>query len=113
MEPPSIVLPLIYDIGANVTQLAEKQAGTVPAMTAASQLLKQFSQFPPNMNECTVFPSIRELLLNLTLPSEPQQPSPAPGGVQQIQSPAMPMQGQGPGQPGYPVNMPMGMMGPQ
>ncbi|XP_018576450.1 mediator of RNA polymerase II transcription subunit 14 [Anoplophora glabripennis] len=113
MEPPSIVLPLIYDIGANVTQLAEKrETGPVPAMTAASQLLKHFSQFQPNMSECSVFPAIRELLLNLTLPSEPQQPSPAPGGVQQIQSPAMQMPGQG-GQPGYAVNMPMGMMGPQ
>lgn len=52
--------------------------------------------------------------------------SPAPGGVtptQQIQSPAMqmhsPMPGgpvsnqQVPNQPGYPVGMSMGMMGPQ
>ncbi|KAJ8944470.1 hypothetical protein NQ318_008740, partial [Aromia moschata] len=57
IEPPSIVLPLIYDTGANVTQLAEKrETGSVPAMTAASQLLKHLSQFQSNMSECSVFP---------------------------------------------------------
>lgn len=94
-----------------MTQLAEKrEAGSVPGMAAASQLLKHFAQFQSNISECSIFPALRELLLNLVLPSEPQQPSPAQGGVQQIQSPAMQMQQ---GQPGYPVSMPMGMMGPQ
>lgn len=112
MEPISVVLPLIYDVGANITQLAEKrEAGSNPAMTAASQLLKQFSQFPPNMNECSVYPAIRELLINLTLPSEPQQPNATPGGIQQIQPSAMQMHGQG--QQGYPMNISMGMIGPQ
>ncbi|KAF2885129.1 hypothetical protein ILUMI_21063 [Ignelater luminosus] len=112
MEPPSLVLPLVYDVSTNLTQLAEKRdAGPAPAMTTASQLLKHFAQFQTNHSECSLFPAVRELLMNLVLPSEPQQPSPAPGAVQQIQSPAMQMN-QG-GQPGYPVNMPMGMMGPQ
>ncbi|CAH1119203.1 unnamed protein product [Phaedon cochleariae] len=112
MEPPSFVLPLIYDIGVNVTSLAEKrEAGAVqPAMAAASQLLKHFGQFQANVNECSVFPALRELLANLNWPAEPQVQSPAP--VQQIQSPALQMPGQA-GQGGYPVNMPMGMMGPQ
>ncbi|KAJ3641158.1 hypothetical protein Zmor_027675 [Zophobas morio] len=109
MEPPSLILPFIYDINTNLTQLAEKrETGSVPGMAAASQLLKHFTQFQSNITECSIFPALRDLLLNLVLPSEPQQPSPAPGAVQQIQSPAM----QG-GQPGYPVSMPMGMMGPQ
>ncbi|XP_060525569.1 mediator of RNA polymerase II transcription subunit 14 [Cylas formicarius] len=113
MEPPSIVLPLIYDVAGNVTQLAEKrETGTVPAMTAASQLLKHFSQFQANMAECSVYPALRELLINLTLPSEPQQQSPVPGAVQQIQSPAMPMPGQA-GNPAYQPHMQMGMMGTQ
>ncbi|ENN71318.1 hypothetical protein YQE_11992, partial [Dendroctonus ponderosae] len=42
--------------------------------------------------------------MNLTFPSDPQQPSPQQGGVQQIQSPAMSMPGQG-GNPGYPPHM--------
>lgn len=110
MEPPSLVLPLVYDMTTNLTQLAEKRdAGPVPAMTVANQMLKHFAQF--QHTECSLYPAVRELLMNLVLPSEPQQPSPAAGGVQQIQSPAMQMP-QG-GQPGYPANMPMGMMGPQ
>lgn len=104
------MLPLVYDTQTNITQLAEKRdAGPAPAVTAASQLLKHFAQFQNNLNECSLFPAIRELLMNLTLPSEPQQ-SPVGGNVQQIQSPAMQMQQN---QQGYPINMPMGMMGPQ
>lgn len=112
VEPPFMVLPLVYDISTNLTQLAEKRdAGPVPAMTAASQLLKHFAQFQSSHTECSLFPAVRELLMNLVLPSETQQPSPAPTVVQQIQSPVMQMRKTG--QPGYPVNMPMGMMGPQ
>lgn len=74
MEPPSLVLPLVYDITTNLTQLAEKRdTGPAPAMTAASQMLKHFVQFQTNPNECSLFPAVRELLMNLTLPSEPQQ----------------------------------------
>lgn len=79
----------------------------MPALQAASQILKQFGHFQANLAECSVFPAIREMLLNLTLPSEPQQQSPA-APVQQIQSPAMQMAQTG--QPGG--YMPM-MMGPQ
>lgn len=110
LEPLSLVLPLVYDIQTNITQLAEKRdTGPAPGITAANQLLKHFATYQTNHTECSLFPAVRELLLNLVLPSEPQQPSPAQGQVQQIQSPAMQMQ-QG-GQPGYPVNIPMGMMG--
>ncbi|KAK5650997.1 hypothetical protein RI129_002026 [Pyrocoelia pectoralis] len=111
IDPPSLVLPLVYDISTNLTQLAEKRdPGPATAMSAASQLLKHFAQFQTTHSECSLFPAVRELLMNLSLPSEPQQPSPAPSSVQQIQSPAMQISQ---GQTGYPVNMPMGMMGPQ
>lgn len=107
MEPPTLVLPFIYDISSNITQLADKNAASVPGVVVASQLLKQFMQFQNNMTECSIFPAIRELLFNLVLPTDPQQPNTVV--PQQMQSPAMQM-GQV-GQPGYPVNMPMGMMG--
>ncbi|ERL93945.1 mediator of RNA polymerase II transcription subunit 14 [Dendroctonus ponderosae] len=112
-DPPSIVLPLIYDIAGNITQLAEKRdIGSPPAMTAAGQVLRHFCQMQAGTVECTVYPALREILMNLTFPSDPQQPSPQQGGVQQIQSPAMSMPGQG-GNPGYPPHMQVGMMGPQ
>ncbi|CAH1996692.1 unnamed protein product [Acanthoscelides obtectus] len=131
-EPTTLVLPLIYDIGSNATLLVEKRESVVsPAMAAAQQLLKHFGQYQAGSAECSIWPAVRELLVNLTLPSEPPQSSPvggappqpqqqpgppgppqgAPQQPQQIQSPAMQMSGQG--QPGYSVNMPMGMMGPQ
>lgn len=133
MEPPSLVLPLIYDVSSNLTQLAEKRdPGPTSALTAASMQLKRFAEYP-NMTECSLFPAVRDLLANLVLPSEQQMQhqqmtqSPAPGAVtptQQIQSPAMQMhspmpggpggqQGAMPQQAGYPVGMQMGMMGPQ
>lgn len=112
VEPPSLVLPLVYDISTNITQLAEKRdAGPAPAMTAASLLLKHFAQFQTNHSECSLYPAVRDLLSNLTLPSESQQ-SNTSVPMPQIQSPAMQM---GQGQAGYAVNMPMGMgmIGPQ
>ncbi|KAF7268704.1 mediator complex subunit 14 isoform X1 [Rhynchophorus ferrugineus] len=113
MEPPSVVLPLIYDIAGNTTQLAEKrEAGPVPAMTAASQLLRHFCQMHASSMECTVYPALKELLQNLILPTDPQPSPGGPGGVQQIQSPAMPLPGQG-ANPGYQPHMQVGMMGPQ
>lgn len=125
------MLPLIYDVSTNLTQLAEKRdPGPASAITAASLQLKRFAEYP-NMNECSLFPAVRDLLANLVLPAEQQlqhqqqqqqqqmtqSPAPAPAQQQQIQSPAMQMHSPMPGgpvqQPVYPVGMPLGMMGPQ
>lgn len=103
VEFPSLVLPLIYDVSTNLTQLAEKRdAGPASAMAAASLQLKRFAEYP-NMSECSVFPAVRDLLANLTLPSEQHQASPTPA---QMHSPM-------PQQPVYPVGIPLGMMPPQ
>ncbi|KAK0164402.1 hypothetical protein PV328_003035 [Microctonus aethiopoides] len=126
-EPPSLVLPLVYDVSTNLTQLAEKRdPGPASATAAASLQLKRFAEFGANPSECSLFPAVRDLLANLTLPSEPPVisqvvASPAAGHVtptQQIQSPAMQMHspmagGQGPPQGPYAMQgMPaMGMMG--
>ncbi|KAL1505868.1 hypothetical protein ABEB36_005326 [Hypothenemus hampei] len=112
-EPPAIVLPLIYDVAGNITQLAEKRdMGSPPAMAAASQVLRHFCQMQAGNVECTVYPALREILMNLTCPNEPQANQQAVG-VPQIQSPAMAIPGQG-GNPGYhPSHMQVGMMGPQ
>ncbi|XP_012256588.1 mediator of RNA polymerase II transcription subunit 14 isoform X2 [Athalia rosae] len=126
-ETPSLVLPLVYDVSSNLTQLAEKRdPGPASATAAASLQLKRFAEFGANPSECSLFPAVRDLLANLTLPSEPPVmpqvvASPAGGQVtptQQIQSPAMQMHspmagGQGPPQGPYGIQgmPPMGMMG--
>nr|XP_033322342.1 mediator of RNA polymerase II transcription subunit 14-like [Megalopta genalis] len=127
-ETPSLVLPLVYDVNTNVTQLAEKRdPSPASAMAAASLQLKRFAEYGANQSECSLFPAVRDLLANLTLPSEPPPvmsqvvQSPAGGQVtptQQIQSPAMqlhsPMAGnQGPPQGPYGIQgmPPMGIMG--
>lgn len=70
-DPPSLVLPLVYDISTNITQLAEKRdPGPASATAAASMQLKRFAEYA-NPSECSLFPAIRDLLTNLTLPSEP------------------------------------------
>ncbi|XP_050305905.1 mediator of RNA polymerase II transcription subunit 14 [Anthonomus grandis grandis] len=112
-DPPSVVLPLIYDIAGNITQLAEKRdIISPPTMTQAGAVLRHFCQMNAGTLDCTVYPALREILMNLTFPNEPQQQAAPPGGVPQIQSPAMAMPGQG-GNPGYPPHMQVGMMGPQ
>lgn len=140
MDAPSLVLPLVYDVSTNLTQLAEKRdPGPASATTAASLQLKRFADFGVSHNECSLFPAVRDLLCSLSLPSESQaqvpsspipptmQPSPAmqmhspmPGGVvglpPQPGAGGPPQQPGGPPQPPYPVGIAMGqhpMMGPQ
>jgi len=73
MEAPSLVLPLVYDVSTNLTQLAEKRdPGPASATTAASHQLKRFAEFGVSHNECSLFPAVRDLLCTLSLPSESQ-----------------------------------------
>lgn len=71
----SLVLPMVYDVSSNITQLAERreQTGVIqsPAMNAVSVLLRRFAEFA-NLNECTIFPAVRDLLMNLQLSNDPQ-----------------------------------------
>lgn len=71
-ETPSLILPLVYDVSTNLTQLAEKRdPSPASAMAAASLQLKRFAEYGANQSECSLFPAVRDLLANLTLPSEP------------------------------------------
>lgn len=77
-ELPSLVIPMVYDVNANITQLAERRdaTGTIAssATNTASQLLRRFAeQHKANAaatGECTIFPAIRELLTNYVMPVE-------------------------------------------
>ncbi|XP_003426298.1 mediator of RNA polymerase II transcription subunit 14 [Nasonia vitripennis] len=81
-EPPSLILPLVYDTRNNVTLLANERD---PAMAAVLVQLKRFAEYGSNSPECTLFSAVRNLLINLTLPSETvmsQQMAPNMAGAQ-------------------------------
>ncbi|XP_021960036.1 mediator of RNA polymerase II transcription subunit 14 isoform X1 [Folsomia candida] len=88
---PFVVLPLIHELTANSTQLAEKRAVGPPPTEyiVISEQLRRFVQFHHSM-ECSIFPAVQDLLMNLTLP-----PESGPGSVQMQQQQQM-QQMQGP-----------------
>jgi len=66
-----IVAPLVHDIGTNCTQLAEKRNGPVPMDCAAlSHHIKRFTDFTfPSLGmDCSLFPTLQDVLANFTLP---------------------------------------------
>lgn len=73
-DMPSIVLPILYDVANNVTQIAEKRdVNSPPSLSLATIHIKRFSEFGMSHNECSIFPVIRDLLMNFTLPTEQPQ----------------------------------------
>ena len=74
-DSASLVLPMIYDVSSNLTQLAERRepGQSVGLTSEASSILRRFSECQHN-NECSLFPAVRNLLLTLKLPNEPQPP---------------------------------------
>ncbi|OXU18250.1 hypothetical protein TSAR_004954 [Trichomalopsis sarcophagae] len=119
-EPPSLILPLVYDTRNNVTLLANERD---PAMAAVLVQLKRFAEYGSNSPECTLFAAVRNLLINLTLPSETvmsQQMAPNMAGAQvaagqQIPNAGMQMMPGAQGLPQGPYRAqgipPMNMMG--
>lgn len=74
-DSPSLVLPMVYDVSSNITQIAERRDPVQSiATSAASHQLRRFAEYPSH-GECSLFPAVRDLILNLTLPNE-QQPNP-------------------------------------
>ncbi|CAG9108197.1 unnamed protein product [Plutella xylostella] len=64
-----LVLPLVYDMQQNNTQLADKR-DTQPHLLAVNLHLKRFSEFNQNHTECTLWPAVRDLLTNFALPQD-------------------------------------------
>lgn len=74
MECASLVLPLLYDMQHNSTQLAERREQPSIVLATVSNHLRKFVEFGQQQNECTLFPAIRDLLMNLVLPTDPPMP---------------------------------------
>ena len=69
-DQPSLVLPMVYDVNSNITQLAERREQQLVATNAVSHQLRRFADYGVQPNECSLFPAIRDLLANLVLPPE-------------------------------------------
>lgn len=77
-DSASIVLPMVYDVSTNMTQMAERRetGGFIQSISTAavSNMLRRFADYSAHHGECSIFPAVRDLLMNLTLPNEPQPP---------------------------------------
>ncbi|XP_055533102.1 mediator of RNA polymerase II transcription subunit 14 [Wyeomyia smithii] len=95
----TMLLPMVYDMTLNHTQLAERREQVTQQLTSAvSAHLRRFvdcSVLQPG--ECSLFPSVRDLLMNLTLPNEQPPPGQMPNQIGPMGG--MPP-GAGPGQMG-------------
>lgn len=73
-----MVLPMVYDVTSNITQLAERRetSGVVPSTSthAAGTILRRFAELHSAKNSgtdvCSILPAVRELLDNLVLPTD-------------------------------------------
>lgn len=82
-QHPIIVLPIIYDIGNQVTQMVERRDVTTPMfiIQAANGLLRKFlEKRGVPTTESSLYAAIHDLLTNLTLQIVGQQQIPMQGG---------------------------------
>lgn len=92
MECASLILPILYDIQTNSTQLAERRELPSQALTTINAHLRKFSEMlgQQQPNECSLFPAIRHILATMVLPTEPpmpQQQQQMMGNNQMVNSP--------------------------
>ena len=76
-DATSLLLPMVYDISSNITQLAERREQQPSVSThAVAVQLRRFVEMGVQPGECSLFPALRDLLINLILPNEPRMPVP-------------------------------------
>lgn len=120
---PIVVLPIIYDIGNQVTALVDRRDLSTPPFimhSAAMQLRKFMEKRGVATSESSLYAAIHDLLSNLTLQTgQPQQMPGAPpfmqgqvGPMAGMQNQPMPMQQMGPG-PSMAPDHPQQIMNPQ
>lgn len=68
-DSTTLVLPLVYVVSSNITQMVRETAPP-PIAIAVNEQLKRFSEYPNHAGECSLFPAVRDLLMNFTMPNE-------------------------------------------
>ncbi|XP_064456763.1 mediator of RNA polymerase II transcription subunit 14-like isoform X2 [Ornithodoros turicata] len=74
-EPAQIAVPVVYDTTANTLQVADKRVDASVVQPSApvaiiGSMLRRYTEYAPPTGECCIFPSIRDILINLTIPSQ-------------------------------------------
>lgn len=77
----TLVLPLVHVVTKNLTQLVNRENISSPITIAVNEQLKRFADYNAHSGECSLFPAVRDLLMNFTLPNE------IPVGLQSQQMP--------------------------
>ncbi|KAK3931598.1 Mediator of RNA polymerase II transcription subunit 14 [Frankliniella fusca] len=84
-EGASVVLPLMYDVALRNTQVAEKrEPGPALAVAAANIQLKRFAEYSASSHvgqESMLLLAVRDLLMNLNLPTDISQASSIVAGL--------------------------------
>lgn len=65
----TLALPLVHVVTKNLTQLV-RENGSSPIAHALNEHLKRFSDYTAHSGECSLFPAVRDLLMNFILPNE-------------------------------------------
>ncbi|CAH2229902.1 jg24513 [Pararge aegeria aegeria] len=73
-----LLLPLVYDVQSNAMQIAERREGQQPHLLAVNMHLKRFAEFNQSHGECILWPAVRDLLINFSLPPDAPQPAAPP-----------------------------------
>lgn len=66
----TLVLPLVHVVTKNLTQLVSRENVSSPIAHAVNEQLKRFSDYNVHSGECSLFPAVRDLLMNFMLPNE-------------------------------------------
>lgn len=66
----TLVLPLVHVVTKNLTQLVSRENVSSPIAHAVNEHLKRFSDYTAHSGECSLFPAVRDLLMNFILPNE-------------------------------------------
>lgn len=66
----TLVLPLVHVVTKNLTQLVSRENVSSPIAHAVNEQLKRFSDYNAHSGECSLFPAVRDLLMNFILPNE-------------------------------------------
>jgi mediator of RNA polymerase II transcription subunit 14 len=68
MEPHTFVVPLLYNVPLNKTQMMlDQKASSSSAIAAVGNVLNHFYEYSKMTDTCSIYPAIRELLTNLMI----------------------------------------------